>query len=135
MVSASITAFPLFRLDTINEYLGRHRGDGDDDRIRLTPTDFAVSRYPVENAGRPVGQREIPEAVWPDTFVQPGVVKSQILGIRRAVDEDPKQFSLDEETTETEYQFIAPIGELPASKHEPLDSFPSYTQEAYHGTV
>jgi hypothetical protein len=32
-------------------------------------------------------------------------------------------------------QFIAPIGDLPASKHEPLESFPSHTPEASHGTV
>ena len=135
VVGTGTRAFPPFRLDTVNEYLWHHRDDGDDHRIRLTPKAFAVLRYLVENAGRLVRQREILEAVWPDTFVQPEVLKSQILGIRRALGDDPKNPRFIETRPRRGYQFIAPIGDLPASKPEPLESFLSNTPEAYHGTV
>jgi hypothetical protein len=72
----------LFRLDTVNQCLWRHRADGDDERISLAPKAFGVLRYLVEHAGRLVTQNELLEALWPDTFVQPEVIKSHILGLR-----------------------------------------------------
>src|SRR6266481_2457067 len=77
--------FPPFRLDTINQCLWRHRDNGDDERISLTPKAFGVLRYLVEHAGRLVTQNELLEALWPVTFVQPEVIKSHILDIRAAL--------------------------------------------------
>jgi len=88
--SLSTKEFAPFRLDTVNECLWRHRDDGDEERIRLTPKAFAVLRYLVEHAGRLVTQNELLEAVWPDTFVQPEVLKSQILDVRHALGDDAK---------------------------------------------
>ena len=74
--------FAQFRLDTVNQCLWR-RGDAqEDERIQLTPKAFAVLRYLVEHAGRLVTHDELLEAVWPDTFVQPEVLKYQIADIR-----------------------------------------------------
>ena len=115
MVGASAKEFPPFRLDTVNECLWRRRDDGDDERIRLTPKAYAVLRYLVEHAGRLVSQNEILEAVWPDTFVQPEVLKSQILDIRRAFGDDPKNPQFIETLPRRGYQFIAPAGEASAS--------------------
>ncbi len=118
-------AFAPFLLDTVNEYLWHHRADGYDDRISLAPKAFAVLRYLVENAGRLVRQSEILEAVWPDTFVQPEVLKTQILGIRRALGDDPKNPRFIETRPRRGYQFIAPIGDLPASNNLAVESSPS----------
>src|SRR5271166_4000346 len=82
--------FYPFLLDTINECLWLQKVDEDDEKIRLTPKGFAVLRYLVEHAGRLVTQSELLEAVWPDTFVQPEVLKSQVLDIRRALGDDPR---------------------------------------------
>ena len=106
---ANMKEFYPFLLDTINECLWRQNVDGDDERIRLTPKGFAVLRYLVEHAGRLVTQSELLEAVWPDTFVQPEVLKSQILDIRRALGDDPKQPQFIETLPRRGYQFIAPI--------------------------
>jgi len=75
-----VKVFPPFRLDPVNQCLWRHRDTGDDERIRLTPKAFAVLQYLVENAGRLVTQDELLNALWPDTFVQPEVLKSHIQG-------------------------------------------------------
>ncbi|MGA9643124.1 MAG: response regulator [Terriglobales bacterium] len=101
--------FYPFLLDTINECLWLQKVDEDDEKIRLTPKGFAVLRYLVEHAGRLVTQSELLEAVWPDTFVQPEVLKSQVLDIRRALGDDPKHPQFIETLPRRGYQFIAPI--------------------------
>ena len=109
-----ILEFPPFRLDTVNECLWRHRDNGDDERIRLTPKAFAVLRYLVEHAGRLVTQEELLEALWPDTFVQPEVLKSQILDIRRVLADRPKDPLFIETLPRRGYQFIATIKDTSA---------------------
>lgn len=110
--SLSTKEFAPFRLDTVNECLWRHRDDGDEERIRLTPKAFAVLRYLVEHAGRLVTQSELLEAVWPDTFVQPEVLKSQILDVRHALGDDAKNPRFIATLPRRGYQFIAPIADV-----------------------
>jgi len=102
--------FSPFRLDTVNQCLWR-RGDADDQRILLTPKAFAVLRYLVEHAGRLVTQNELIEAVWPDTFVQPEVLKYQIADIRGALGDHPKNPLFIETLPRRGYQFIAQVRE------------------------
>ena len=104
--------FPPFRLDTVNQCLWRHRDNGDDDRIRLTPKAFGVLRYLVEHAGRLVTQNELLEALWPDTFVQPEVIKSHILDIRTALGDGPKNPQFIETLPRRGYRFIAPVNDV-----------------------
>ena len=117
-VKTSMYEFPPFWLDTVNECLWRRRDDGDDERICFTPKTFAVLRYLVEHAGRLVTQDELIEAVWPDTFVQPDVLKGRILDIRRALGDHPKDPLFIETLPRRGYQFIAPTqGESAAVAH------------------
>lgn len=103
---------PSFRLDTVNQCLWRHRHDGDDERISLTPKAFGVLRYLVEHAGRLVTQNELLEALWPDTFVQPGVIKSLIFDIRIALGDRPKNPQFIETLPRRGYRFVAPINDV-----------------------
>jgi DNA-binding winged helix-turn-helix (wHTH) protein/tetratricopeptide (TPR) repeat protein len=104
--------FPPFRLDTINQCLWRHRDNGDDERISLTPKAFGVLRYLVEHAGRLVTQNELLETLWPDTFVQPEVIKSHILDIRAALGDRPKNPQFIETLPRRGYRFIASISDV-----------------------
>ena len=70
--------FQPFRLDTVNHCLWRA-----DERVPLTPKAFDVLRYLVEHADRLVTQDEILEALWPETYVNPEVIKKYVLGIRK----------------------------------------------------
>ena len=72
--------FQPFRLDDINQCLWRG-----DTRVSLMPKPFAVLRYLVEHAGRLVTQDELLTAIWPDTYVQPEVLRRYILEIRRVL--------------------------------------------------
>ena len=82
--------FPPFRLDTVNQCLWRLRETAQDERVLLTPKAFAVLRYLVEHAGQLVTQEELLEAVWPETHVQPEVLKSRIFEVRSALGDRPK---------------------------------------------
>jgi predicted ATPase/DNA-binding winged helix-turn-helix (wHTH) protein len=101
--------FPPFRLDIANQCLWRRTDAGADERTRLTPKAFAVLRYLVERAGRLVTQDELLNALWPDTFVQPEVLKSHVLEIRHALGDDAKNPQFLETLPRRGYQFIAPV--------------------------
>ena len=103
--------FPPFRLDTENQCLWR-RGDApDDERVMLTPKAFAVLRYLVEHVGRLVTQDELLEAVWPDTFVQPEVLKYQIADIRGKLGDRARNPLFIETLPRRGYRFVAPVTE------------------------
>jgi len=103
--------FPPFRLDTENQCLWR-RGDApDDQRVMLTPKAFAVLRYLVEHAGRLVTQDELLEAVWPDTFVQPEVLKYQIADIRGTLGDRARNSLFIETLPRRGYRFLAAVRE------------------------
>ena len=78
-------AFPWFRLDITNQCLWRSKDAGPYERLRLAPMAFDVLRSLVELAGRLVTQGEVLNAFWPDTFVRPEVLKSDICDIRAAL--------------------------------------------------
>jgi DNA-binding winged helix-turn-helix (wHTH) protein/tetratricopeptide (TPR) repeat protein len=98
--------FNSFRLDTVNQCLWR-----EDQRILLTPKAFAVLRYLVERAGRLVTQSELLDALWPDTYVQPEVLKGYILDIRTALGDRPKNPLFIETLHRRGYRFIAAVRE------------------------
>jgi DNA-binding winged helix-turn-helix (wHTH) protein len=118
--ASSVKEFHSFRLDTVNQCLWRRRDAGDDERIRLTPKAFAVLRYLADHAGRLVTQDELLNALWPDTFVQPEVLKSHILDIRKALGDRPKNPQFVETLPRRGYQFIAPVRDAPTPAFTPL---------------
>lgn len=103
--------FHPFRLDPLNQCLWRRRAGEEDQRILLTPKGFAMLRYLVERAGRLVTQDELLEALWPETYVQPEVLKSHIRDIRSALGDDPKVPRFIETMPRRGYLFIAAVKE------------------------
>src|ERR1700675_2346444 len=111
--------FPPFRLDTVNQCLWRVDA-GNEERVRLTPKAFAVLRYLADHAGRLVTQDELLNALWPDTYVQPEVLKSHILVIRQALGDRPNNPQFIETLPKRGYQFIAPVREATTPAFTPL---------------
>jgi len=72
--------FRSFRLDQVNQCLWRGER-----RVALTPKAFDMLRYLVEHPGRLVTQDEILEALWPETYVNPEIIKKYILEIRKVL--------------------------------------------------
>jgi DNA-binding winged helix-turn-helix (wHTH) protein len=65
--------FQSFRLDPVNQCLWRGER-----RVALTPKAFDMLRYLVEHPGRLVTQDAILEALWPETYVNPEIIKKYI---------------------------------------------------------
>jgi len=103
--------FPPFRLDTVNECLWRGRDRGDQQRIVLTPRAYALLRYLVEHPGRLVTHNELLDALWPNTHVQPEVLKSHIFEVRNALGDDSKKPLFIETLPRRGYRFIAAVSE------------------------
>src|SRR5271168_14282 len=110
--------FPPFKLDALNQCLWRSTGSGAEDRLMLTPKAYAVLSYLAERPSRLVTQRELIEAVWPDVVVQPEVLKTQILDVRRVLGDDAKNPRFIETLHRRGYRFIAPVRDLATTEAE-----------------
>jgi DNA-binding winged helix-turn-helix (wHTH) protein len=78
-------------------------------RIALAPKAFAVLQFLVENAGSLVTQERLLEAVWPETFVQPEVLRKYILEIRRVLEDQAREPRFVETLSKRGYRFIAEV--------------------------
>src|SRR5262249_37434111 len=108
-----LNEFPPYRLDAVNECLWRTRDRADEERIVLAPKAFAILRYLVEHPGRLVTHAEFLDALWPDTHVQPEVLKSHIFEIRRVLGDHSKKPIFIETLPKRGYRFIAPVSHTP----------------------
>jgi DNA-binding winged helix-turn-helix (wHTH) protein/tetratricopeptide (TPR) repeat protein len=97
-------SFGPFRLDEANQCLWRA-----DMRVPLMPKPFAVLRYLVEHAGQLVTQDQLLAAIWPDTYVQPEVLRRYVLEIRRALNDRAEAPAFVQTLPKRGYQFIAPV--------------------------
>jgi len=97
-------SFKAFRLDTANHLLWR-----DGDRVPLTPKGFDVLAYLVERGGRVVTQDEILEALWPETYVNPEVLRKNIQEIRKALGDRSDRPEFVETLPKRGYRFVAPV--------------------------
>src|SRR5262245_43008003 len=104
-----MASFNPFRLDVVNQCLWRG-----DTRVALMPRPFAVLKYLVEHRGRLVTHDELMGAIWPDTHVQPEVLRRYILEIRRALGDSPEAPRFIQTFPKRGYEFIAPVTEDPA---------------------
>jgi predicted ATPase/DNA-binding winged helix-turn-helix (wHTH) protein len=105
-------SFGPFRLDTANQSLWRG-----DTRVPLMPKPFAVLQHLVDRAGQLVTQDQLLEAIWPDTFVQPEVLRRYILEVRRALDDQAGSPRFVQTFPKRGYQFIAEVNDHSADKH------------------
>ena len=94
-------SFQPFRLDDVNQCLWHG-----ETRVSLMPKPFAVLRYLVDHAGRLVTQDELLTAIWPDTYVQPEVLRRYILEIRRALGDRAEAPQFIQTFPKRGYQFV-----------------------------
>src|SRR6516225_10534963 len=115
MPGLQVKVFAPFRLDPINQCVWR-----DGKRIELAPKTFSVLSYLVDHAGRLVTQSELLEAVWPETYVQPEVLRTYILELRKALGDQAKEPRFIRTFPKRGYQFLADVvEERPAAEAGP----------------
>jgi len=123
-VSAPTREFGPFRLDTANQCLWLRNDNGDEERILLKPKAFAILRYLVTNAGRLLTQDELLDAVWPDTHIQPDVLKRHIFEIRDVLGDNPKTPTYIETLPRRGYQFMAAVRDIALAEDIATDASP-----------
>jgi predicted ATPase len=96
--------FEPFRLDTLNECLWQDRV-----QINLPPKPFAVLRYLVENPGRLISHNELLDALWPETYVQPQVLRTYMLDLRKILRDDPACPRFIQTLPKRGYCFVAQV--------------------------
>jgi DNA-binding winged helix-turn-helix (wHTH) protein/tetratricopeptide (TPR) repeat protein len=97
-------SFQVFRLDTANQCLWRGQ-----ERVAIPPKPYDMLRYLVENPGRLVTQDELLEKLWPETYVNPELIRKYILDIRKILGDRPDNPEFIETVTKRGYRFIAPV--------------------------
>lgn len=96
--------FGEFELDVANECVWRGG-----ERLTLTPRPFAVLRYLVENPQRLVTHDELLEALWPRTFVQPQVLRTYVLELRRLLGDCLENPQYIKTVPKRGYRFLAAV--------------------------
>ena len=74
----SFYEFDSFRLDVKNKRL-----TAGDDTIALTPKEFDILLFMIENADRVIAKDDLLEAVWKDTFIEEGTLTRNISWLRK----------------------------------------------------
>jgi TolB-like protein/DNA-binding winged helix-turn-helix (wHTH) protein/Tfp pilus assembly protein PilF len=113
-------SFRAFRLDTANQCLWCGQ-----ERVAIPPKPYDILRYLVENPGRLVTQDELLEKLWPETYVNPELIRKYILDIRKILGDRPDKPEFIETVPKRGYRFIAPVTDESAAA--PADS--SISQE------
>ncbi len=98
--------FQSFRLDPTNHCLWNG-----EERVRIPPKAFDVLRYLVENPERLVTQDELLEALWPDAYVNPEVLRKYILDVRKILGDRPDRPEFIETLPKRGYRFVAAVSD------------------------
>jgi predicted ATPase/DNA-binding winged helix-turn-helix (wHTH) protein len=104
--------FESFVLDTANACLWRGGL-----QISLPPKPFDVLRYLVENPGRLVTHDELLDALWPETYVQPQVLRTYVLELRKLLGDDAGQPRFIQTLPKRGYCFVAAVTERAVADH------------------
>ena len=98
--------FESFVLDTSNECLWHESV-----RIALANKLFSVLHYMVQNPGRLITHDELLDAIWPTTYVQPQVLRTYVLELRKILGDDAKHPKFIQTLPKRGYRFVATVTE------------------------
>jgi predicted ATPase len=121
--AADMTDFPPFRLDHENRCVWASNVDGSIRRLTLAPRAYDILHYLVDHAGRLITHDEFLDSLWRNVRVQPEVLKTHILAIRTALEDDSECPRFIETRRGRGYRFIAPV--LRGAAEAPPQSNPS----------
>jgi predicted ATPase/DNA-binding winged helix-turn-helix (wHTH) protein len=98
-----------------------------DQLVPLPPKPFAVLAYLVAHAGRVVTKDELLEAVWPETVVSEGVLKTCMGQIRQVLGETARMPQYIATVHRRGYRFIAPVTAIEPAPTAPTTASPFHT--------
>jgi len=123
MAGREVYEFGGFALDVEERRLARNGGPG----IPLAPKTHGVLLALLRNAGRLVTKRALLQLVWPESFVEEGILAVHISTLRKVLGEGENGSRFIETVPRTGYRFIAVVRQRSAA--------PSPLQPAAHPEV
>ena len=96
--------YGVFRLDSSERRLWR-----EDERIQLTPKQFDLLFYFVENAGRVAKKSELLDAVWADTYVEETTLARNVSWLRKVLEDGADSKTIIETVPKLGYRFTAEV--------------------------
>lgn len=128
MPSDRLIHFTPFHLDFTNAQLWRG-----EELLPVRQKPFALLRYLIEHTGQLVSKEELQQAVWPNTYVSPGLIKGYVSDLRAILDDDPKRPQFIETVGRQGYRFIGHVSKAPrASSAERLSPVVGREAELAH---
>src|SRR5580765_2455994 len=104
MPPREVYEFGEFRLDVQERRLSRGHAS-----IPLSPKAFDILVALVRRAGRLTSKRDLLTQVWPDTFVEMGIVAVHISGLRQALGDTNRVTRYIETVSRAGYRFAATV--------------------------
>src|SRR6266700_2418545 len=114
--------FGPFRLDLANAALWRA-----EQPVTLRPKTFDLLTYLVTHAGQVVTKEALLDALWPETAVGEGVLKTSIAELRKALGETAKAPQWIATVQRRGYRFLAPVVEHTGAVPDPASPLPPGT--------
>jgi DNA-binding winged helix-turn-helix (wHTH) protein/Tfp pilus assembly protein PilF/TolB-like protein len=99
--------FGPFHLDTEEGQLLR-----DGEPVPLTYKAFEMLRVLVENSGHVVAKDDFLKKIWPETFIEEGILTVNIANLRKALGEDRSAHQYIETVPRRGYRFVARVREV-----------------------
>jgi DNA-binding winged helix-turn-helix (wHTH) protein len=107
--------FGPFHLNVIERVLTKGR-----QVIQLTPKAFDTLVVLVRNSGHVVEKDKLPQQVWPDTFVEEGILTVNVAAVRKALSDGEDGRSYIETVPRRGYRFIGQVQQtVAATPNEP----------------
>jgi len=97
-------AFGEFTVDVAERRLTRRDRD-----VPLSPKAFDVLVQLVRRAGTLVTKRELLETVWPDAFVEEGILAVHVSALRKAFHDNPSSAAYIQTVARSGYRFVAAV--------------------------
>src|SRR5262249_16685727 len=104
MTGRELYEFGGFKLDAPERVLSR-----DGHTIALAPKSYDLLISLVRSAGRLATKRELLDLVWPDTFVDEGILAVHISALRKALGDDERQRRYIETVSGRGYRFVGGV--------------------------
>src|SRR5512141_2339055 len=108
MAGPEVYEFGEFTLDVAERRLSKAGNP-----VSLEPKAHEVLLVLVRNAGRLLTKRELLEEVWPESFVEEGILAVHVSGLRKALGQTRRRYI--ETVSRTGYRFIGKVTQRDAN--------------------
>lgn len=98
-----------FRLSNWRVWPDQGKLSAGDDSLHLEPKVMEVLVYLARHAGRVVSRDELLDAIWPDCFIQDGVLSRHVSELRRVLGDDARSPRFIETIPKRGYRLIAEV--------------------------